>query len=240
MVEPRLTPAQKPGANPFLVAASTERPSTRAGSVSPSTRGSANEGGAPSGAASSSPPKQPVVVSASAATTATEQPIALRTNLPFRQLRLRGLFEPFSRHDAPVAPSPQQVDEAAAPEIGGQLVVAQALGHGVGDEARHVPAALVSPIRVLLEQQRGDRDDHCQEDRDGQEEHEERNGEGAGEPGDQHDGDPQRLDDGSEQLEEEEVRQREEAERSCTGIEHLPAVSPEGLAETALPASALT
>src|SRR5262245_32046442 len=237
MVEPRLMPAQKIETNPFFVAASTDRPSTRAGSVRPSTLRTVNS---PSAffLPPPPPPEQPLP-SASTATTTTEQPIPLRTSLALGQRHLRRLLEPPARHHPPIAPSPQQVDEAAAPEVGGQLGVAQVLGHGIADETSHVREALVAPIRVLLEQQSGDRDDDGLEHRDGQEEDEERPREGAEEPGDQHDGDPDRLDDRPQQLEEEEVRQREEAEPARTGVEDLPAVPPEGLAETALPASAL-
>src|SRR5262245_13725532 len=168
MVEPRLTPAQKIGTKPFFAAASTERPRTRAGSVRPSTWRGAN-----SGPAFFVPLAHPVA-SATAATITTEQPTPLRTRLVLRQRRLRGLFEPASRHLAPVAASPQQVDKAQAPEIGSQLAVAQVLGDRIGDETSHVRAALVPPIRVLLEQQRGDRDDHGEEDRDGKKQDEER------------------------------------------------------------------
>ena len=65
MVEPRLTPAQKLGTNPSFVAASTELPSTRAGSVRPSTCRGVSSGSA------SSAPLEHAVESASAAMTTT-------------------------------------------------------------------------------------------------------------------------------------------------------------------------
>src|SRR5262245_14941792 len=157
MVEPRLTPAQKIGTNPSFVAASTELPSTRAGSRSPSTCRSVN-----SGFVFSLPPEQ-LVASASTAMTTTKRPAPLRTSPALRQGHFRRLFEPAPRHLAPFLPAPQKVEKAAAPEIGDQLAVAQVLGDGIDDETSDVLVALVPPNLVLLEQQRRDRDDHRQE-----------------------------------------------------------------------------
>jgi hypothetical protein len=111
-----LTPAQKIGTNPSLVAASSDLASTRAGSLRPSTCRSVN-----SGPAFSSSPKQPVT-SISVATTTTETRIPLCTSLTLWWRRLGRLLEPASRHLAPLVPSAQQVDEAAAPEIDVDLV----------------------------------------------------------------------------------------------------------------------
>src|SRR3954463_16079949 len=175
VVGPRFTPGQNMGVKPSWVAASIVRPRPRAGTVSSPPccsfwRDSALLRLLSPPTASRIP--TPTIAMASITSAAQSE---LRTAAQ-RCLggRLGRALRAAPRHRAPVLAPSREIDDAHAAEERDELAEADRLDHRVQGEAGDVGAARVAAHRVLLEQQRGERQQQPDEDRDDREEHHER------------------------------------------------------------------
>ena len=120
-----------------------------------------------------------------------------------------------------------------------QLVVADALEHGVHEQPGDLLAAAVPLVAELLEHERGRREQQAEADGDQEERDEVGRGDHAEDPQDDGEDEPNEREHRAEELEHREVRHRDQADPAVARVEEHPLMSAEPFPEASLPSAAL-